>query len=89
MPKPVIRAIPVEPLDVKFNEECEKEINVDNWTEINQEWAYLILLINILYHILISNHLFNIMNTPRQSTFILLLSWNQMFIKRIQIWANN
>jgi len=37
MPKPVIRAIPVEPLDVKFNEECEKEINVDNWTEINQE----------------------------------------------------
>ncbi len=35
MPKPVIRAIPAEPLDVKFNEECEKEINVENWTEIN------------------------------------------------------
>ena len=35
MPKPVIRAIPSEPLDVRFNEEIENEINVDNWTEIN------------------------------------------------------
>lgn len=35
MPKPVIRTIPTESLDVKFNEECDKQIDVDNWTEIN------------------------------------------------------
>ncbi|KAL4507014.1 hypothetical protein ABPG72_001807 [Tetrahymena utriculariae] len=35
MPKPVIRTIPNEPLDVKFNEECDKQIDVQNWTEIN------------------------------------------------------
>ncbi|EAS06924.1 Serine/Threonine kinase domain protein (macronuclear) [Tetrahymena thermophila SB210] len=35
MPKPVIRTIPNEPLDVRFNEECDKQIDVQNWTEIN------------------------------------------------------